>query len=137
MLNGKSLTLGFIVGGIAGAAYTLLSAPSSGRQFREGARLKSENLKNTVLSLREDGMQLKDQIAQTSKEGADLIKELSEDVKTSIESWKKTVEPHQKNIQKYLEQIEESLKELEEKAKAEQGNDVEDGNPPNDEVNNH
>lgn len=74
MPNGKSLALGILAGGVIGAACTLFNAPSSGRDFRENARLKSENLKNTVLSLKEDGMQLRDQITQTSKEGAELIK---------------------------------------------------------------
>ncbi|WP_138419774.1 YtxH domain-containing protein [Aquibacillus sediminis] len=115
MTNGKSLLLGFLVGGVISSAATLLSTPKSGKELRNQAKLRGEDVIQTFDKLKEEGSQLTTQIAQTSKEGASLIKDLSFEMKDSIESWKKTIEPHQKNIQKYLTQIEESLKELEEK----------------------
>ncbi|WP_186579156.1 YtxH domain-containing protein [Aquibacillus kalidii] len=114
-MNGKSLLLGILAGGVVSAAVTLLSTPVSGKELRNDAKEKGEKVVESVNKLKSDGFNLKEQIAQTSKEGAALIKDLSVDVKESIETWKKTVEPHQRNIQKYLSQIEQSLKELEEK----------------------
>ncbi|MRH44132.1 YtxH domain-containing protein [Aquibacillus halophilus] len=115
MANGKSLLLGFIFGGVVSGAATLLSTPTSGRDLRNQAVSRGEDLVHSFERLKDEGFHLSDQIAQTSKEGISLIKELSTDMKQSIESWKRTIEPHQKNIQKYLTQIEESLRELEEK----------------------
>ncbi|MCT2535568.1 YtxH domain-containing protein [Aquibacillus koreensis] len=117
MANGKSLLLGFLVGGAVGATATLFSTPKSGKQLRTDLKVKSEELAGLVDKMKDEGKLLTEQIANTSKEGAALIKELSADVKTSLESWRNTIEPHQKNIQKHLAQIEESLKELEEKTK--------------------
>ncbi|WP_226038027.1 YtxH domain-containing protein [Aquibacillus saliphilus] len=114
MANGKSLLLGLIIGGVVGGATTLLSAPTSGKELRNQAKSRGEGLVHSFDKLKNEGIHLTDQIAQTSKEGVSLIKDLSSDMKQSIESWKQTIEPHQKNIQKYLAQIEKSLKELEE-----------------------
>ncbi|SER85438.1 Gas vesicle protein [Gracilibacillus ureilyticus] len=117
MINAKSLLFGIVVGGAISATATLLNAPKPGREFRYDVKHKGDEAIQAFKHFKEDGVELKDQIAKTSKEGAALIKDLSADVKQSIESWKQTVEPHQKNIQKYLNQIEKSLKELEEKTK--------------------
>ncbi|MDC3413759.1 YtxH domain-containing protein [Aquibacillus sp. 3ASR75-11] len=117
MTNGKSLLIGFLVGGAVSATVTLLNAPSSGKDLRNQVKKRGENAKTTWTDLKNEGVQLKDQITQTSKEGVSLIKDLSLDMKTSLETWKRTIEPHQKNIEKYLAQIEDSLKELEEKAR--------------------
>ena len=117
MSRGKSLLLGFLVGGIVSSTVTLLSTPKSGREVRDTARFKGEELLETLISLKSDGNQIKEQIAQTSKEGATLIKDLSAEMKQSVENWKRTIEPHQENIKTYLAQIEESLKELEDKTK--------------------
>lgn len=119
MGKGKSLLLGFVVGGVVSASATLLSAPKSGEQLRHQAKSSSTRFKHTLENLKDEGKDLTDQIARTSKEGATLLKDLSADVKTSIESWKNTIEPHQRNIQKHLQEIEKSLKELEDKAKEE------------------
>ncbi|MFP7168745.1 YtxH domain-containing protein [Terribacillus sp. FSL K6-0262] len=116
MANGKSIALGILVGSTVSAAITLLTAPSSGKELRADAKQRTDEWKVTFNNLKNEGTQLKEQIARTSKEGAAMFKELSAEVKTSIESWKRTVEPHQKNIQKSLSQIEKTLKELEEKA---------------------
>ncbi|MDL4842760.1 YtxH domain-containing protein [Aquibacillus rhizosphaerae] len=119
MVNGKSLLLGILAGGVVSATATLLSTPQSGKELRTDAKLRGEKLVDTFDKIKSDGIQLTEQIAQTSKEGALLVKELSADVKTSLETWKRTIEPHQKNIQKHLAKIEESLKELEEQTKKE------------------
>lgn len=123
MASGKSIALGILVGSTVSAAITLLTAPSSGSELRADAKQRSDEWKVTFNNLKNEGTQLKEQIARTSKEGAVMFKELSADVKTSIDSWKRTVEPHQKNIQKSLAQIEKSLKDLEEKANQKNGNE--------------
>ncbi|WP_099157330.1 YtxH domain-containing protein [Virgibacillus ndiopensis] len=117
MAKGKSLLLGFVVGGVVSATATLLSTPASGKDLRIRAKEQGAEWKYMLENLRRDGMRLKDQITETSKEGAALIKDLTQEMKTSVLDWRNSVEPHQKNIQNYLEQIESSLKDLEEKVK--------------------
>lgn len=122
MINGKSLIIGFLAGGIISAAATLLSTPKAGKDLRHDVKLKSDEAIRYMNHLKTEGVDLREQISKTSKEGAALLKDLSADVKESLESWKRTVEPHQRNIQTYLTQIENSLKELEEKTKSQQEN---------------
>lgn len=119
MVKGKSLLLGFVVGGVISAGTTLLSTPKSGKELR--LRVKSQGLEwtNMVQNIKYDGLRLKDQIVETSKEGAAMMIHLTKEMKESINEWKGAVEPHQKNIHKYLEQIETSLKDLEKKVKTE------------------
>lgn len=117
MAKGKSLLLGFIIGGTVSAIATLLSTPSSGRDFRKRVKDQSNEWKEILINLKQDSIRLKDQIAETSKEGVALIKNLTQDMKQSIEEWKEAVEPHQENIHKYLEEIEQTLQELENKVK--------------------
>lgn len=118
MSKGKSIALGFIVGGTISAAAALLTTPTSGRELRYQIKQQSIEWKRIVDDIIEDGLRLKDQIAKTSKEGVALINELTEEMKTSVEEWKSAIEPHQENIYEYLEQIEASIKELEDKIQA-------------------
>ncbi|MFS0671929.1 YtxH domain-containing protein [Ornithinibacillus sp. 179-J 7C1 HS] len=118
MAKGKSLMLGLMVGSVVGAAATLLSTPTSGKELRAKVKDQSIEWKEILENLKLDGLRLKDQIAATSKEGVSLIKDLTQEMKSSIVEWKASVEPHQKNIHQYLEQIESSLKDLEEKVSA-------------------
>jgi|SRR5699024_1377352 len=115
MSKGKSILLGFIVGGTISAATALLTAPSSGRELRYRVKQQSIEWKKIVDDMIQDGLRLKDQIAKTSKEGVALINELTQEMKVSVEEWKNAIEPHQDNIHEYLEQIEASIKDLEEK----------------------
>ncbi|SIS47455.1 YtxH domain-containing protein [Salimicrobium flavidum] len=117
MVRIKPFVMGIVSGGAAGALYVLFSTPSSGREFRSNAVLKSKELTRVLSGYREDSSQIKEQVNKSSKETLSLIRHLSEDISASVEGWKQTIAPHQKNIQKYLEQIEESLADLEEKAK--------------------
>lgn len=117
MASGRSLLLGFLIGGSVSAAATLLNAPSSGRVLRGRIKQQSTEWKDMIDSLMHDALKLKDQITKTSKEGVELINELTQEMKKSIETWKVAVEPHQENIHEYLEQIEQSLKVLEDKVK--------------------
>jgi len=115
MSKGKSIAIGFIVGGTISAATALLTAPSSGRELRRQIKEQSLEWKRIVDDIIQDGLRLKDQIAKTSKEGVALINELTSEMKTSVEEWKNAIEPHQENIYEYLEQIESSIKDLENK----------------------
>ncbi|MEI3612870.1 YtxH domain-containing protein [Pseudogracilibacillus sp. SO30301A] len=115
MSKGKSILIGFIVGGTISAATTLLTTPSSGRELRYRVKQQSIEWKKIVDDIIQDGLRLKDQIAKTSKEGVALINELTQEMKTSVEEWKSAIEPQQENIHEYLEQIQASIKELEEK----------------------
>jgi gas vesicle protein len=118
MANTKSLILGILVGGTVSVAATLLSTPESGRDMRGRVKTQSEELKNLLYDLKDNGLQLKDQLRKTSRDSALLVKNLTEEMKKSVEEWKTTVEPHQDSIYEYLEQIETSLKELEDKVKS-------------------
>lgn len=115
MSNGKSIAIGFIIGGTISAATALLTTPSSGRELRSQIKKQSMEWKQIADDIIQDGLRLKDQIAKTSKEGAALINELTTEMKTSVEEWKNAIEPHQENIHEYLEQIEASIKDLEKK----------------------
>lgn len=117
MGKGKSLLVGFIIGGTISAATTLLSTPTSGRVLRERIKEQSMEWKDMADKLLQDALRLKDQIAQTSKEGVALINNLTQEMQKSVEEWKIAVEPHQENIHEYLEQIESSIKDLEAKLK--------------------
>lgn len=117
MSKGKSIALGLLVGGAAGAVVSLLTTPSSGKELRSQIFAQVNEWKETIDSIIEDGLTLKNQIAQTSKEGAALISELTQEMKTSVREWKSAVEPSQDNIHTYLEEIETSIKELEAKLK--------------------
>lgn len=115
MLNGKSVAIGFIVGGTISAAAALLTTPTSGSVLRNRVKEQSAEWKRIVDDIIKDGWRLKDQIAKTSKEGVALINELTQEMKTSVDEWKNAIEPHQDNIHQYLEEIEASIKALEEK----------------------
>lgn len=115
MLNGKSIAIGFVVGGTISAATALLTTPASGRSLRNQVKTQGMEWRRIIEDIIRDGWHLKDQIAKTSKEGAALINELTEEMKTSVDEWKNAVEPHQNNIHQYLEEIEASIKDLEEK----------------------
>lgn len=117
MAKGRSLLLGFMVGGTISAITTLLSTPTSGRKLRVNVKKQGIEWKDMITNLKQDSLRLKNKIAKTSKEGAVLIKNLTQEMKTSVEEWKTAVEPHQDNIYEYLEQIELSLKDLEDKIK--------------------
>lgn len=115
MSKGKSILLGILVGSTASAVATLLTTPSSGKDVRVRIKDQSFEWKNSIDELIQEGLNLKDQIAKTSKEGAALINDLTQEMKTSIEEWKIAIEPNQDNIHDYLEQIETSIKNLEAK----------------------
>ncbi|MEI3607817.1 YtxH domain-containing protein [Pseudogracilibacillus sp. SE30717A] len=115
MSKGKSILIGFVLGGTISAATALLTTPSSGRELRDKVKQQSIEWKKIVDDIIQDGLRLKDQIAKTSKEGVALINDLTQEMKTSVEEWKNTIEPHQENIHEYLEQIEASIKDLETK----------------------
>lgn len=115
MSKGKSILLGILVGTTASAVTTLLTTPSSGKDVRVRIKDQSFEWKNSIDEIIQEGFNLKDQIAKTSKEGAALINDLTQEMKTSIEEWKIAVEPNQNNIHEYLEQIETSIKDLETK----------------------
>lgn len=117
MSKGKSLLLGFIIGGTVSAAAALLTTPTSGRELREKVKEQSVEWSKIVNDMIRDGIRLKNLIAKTSKEGVALINELTNEMKTSVEEWKNAIEPHQESIHQYLEEIEASIKDLEEKMK--------------------
>lgn len=122
MSKTKSILLGILVGSTVSAATTLLTTPLSGKEVRSRIKEQSFEWKDTIDELVQEGLNLKNQIAKTSKEGAALINELTQDIKTSVEEWKIAIEPNQENIHNYLEQIESSIKDLEKKLSEQKDN---------------
>src|SRR5690625_5210578 len=102
MARGRSLLLGFVIGGTVSAVTTLLSTPSSGKELRGRMKQQSKEWKEMADKLLQDSLRLKNQIAETSKEGVALIQNLTQEMKKSVQEWKETVEPHQENIHEYL-----------------------------------
>ncbi len=115
MAKGKSLLLGVLFGSLVGATTTLLTTPASGEAIRRKAKDGSVKLKDTIVELTENGLQIKNQLKKTTKEGAVLLKDLSQEIKQSIDTWKNNISPHQQNIHEHLKNVEESIKELENK----------------------
>ncbi|NGP43910.1 YtxH domain-containing protein [Bacillaceae bacterium SIJ1] len=110
----KSFTIGFLIGGIAAGAYTLLNTPKSGKQLRFDARRSAENWKEQLEEIKHEARELAQQIQHTSKESMQSIKDVAAELQVSVEEWRQSVAPHQKKIQKELAAIEKSMKELEE-----------------------
>ena len=118
MSKGKSMLLGFLIGGTVTVAATLLTTPASGKDMRNRVKDQGIEWRELVNNLKEDSMRLKEQLFKTSQEGSILVKDLTQEMKKTVMDWKETVEPHQENIHNYLSQIETSLKELEDKVKS-------------------
>src|SRR5690625_5320416 len=85
MSKGKSILLGLLVGTTTSAVVTLLTTPSSGKDVRVRIKDQSIEWKNSIDNIIQEGLNLKNQIAKTSKEGAALINELTQEMQTSIE----------------------------------------------------
>lgn len=113
MAKGKSLFLGLLIGGAAGTALALLSAPKSGQELKETISANSDKVKKALDSFKNESALLKNQVVQTTKESAIVLKDFSKDVKTSIDTWKKEIEPNKSNIIDELKSIEESIQKLE------------------------
>src|SRR5699024_2670895 len=106
MAKGKSLLLGFVVGGIISAGTALLSALKSGKELRMQVKNQGLEWRNKFEYINCDDHRVKDQIVEKSKEGLEMKVKLLKEMKESISELKSAVEPLQKNIFKYLEQIE-------------------------------
>src|SRR5699024_6087151 len=117
MSKRKSILLGLLVCTTTSCVVTLLTTPSSGKDVRVSIKDQSIEWKNSIDNIIQEGLNLKNQIAKTSKEGAALINELTQEMQTSIEEWKIAVEQIQNNIHDYLEHIKVSIKDLETKLK--------------------
>jgi len=118
MTKRKSLFLGLLVGGLAGSAVALLTAPKSGNELQETLKTNSKKVKETLGTLKTESVQLKNQIVQASKEGAIIFKDFSKDIKTSVDTWKKEIEPNKTKILDEIKNIEESIQQLEKITKA-------------------
>ncbi|MFD2671779.1 YtxH domain-containing protein [Marinicrinis sediminis] len=90
--NGNNFLLGAIVGGVIGAAVSLLVAPKAGRELRQDLTGQCQNVgsksKELYGSVSEKGKVLYGTVSEKGKEVAGRAKELANNVATDVKSWK-------------------------------------------------
>lgn len=113
MAKNNSLLLGLIVGGVIGSVATLLSTPSSGKEFRGQINLSREQLENLLAQLKRESKALKDQLIKTAQESSGIVKDVSFDLKKTIQQFQQDIEPHKNDLMKEIEEIDQKIKQLE------------------------
>ena len=83
--RGFEFLTGFLLGGIVGAAVTLLMAPASGEETREQIRARSSELKNRGEAL---GNEAKVQVQKVTKEGQKRVSDVQERTGLALEEQK-------------------------------------------------
>ncbi|KIL47332.1 YtxH domain-containing protein [Jeotgalibacillus campisalis] len=112
-MNVKQLSYGILVGLIAGAASTLLSAPQSGKELRGSIKHTKDNWSDHMLEVQMNLQQVKESIQQVSKEGKDSLQTVVSELKESIQAWKSESDPAINNLQDELAAIQATMEELE------------------------
>lgn len=112
-MKGKSLLLGFLVGGVAAGITTLLTAPASGKDTRKYIVENKDSLKEQLSILKENVSEVSQSISSLTKEGKEGIGAFIQDIKTLTEAWKTDIAPHQEQLKKELQALQESLNDLE------------------------
>ncbi|MCJ8005905.1 YtxH domain-containing protein [Lederbergia wuyishanensis] len=118
-MNTKALAYGILVGGVVGAATALLTAPSSGKEFRNQLKESKGEWVRIAQDLKEDAVDIKNSVAKVSKEGKEIIKELAGDVKMAVEEWQREIEPNISAMQKEMREIQDTIAQLEQKLQEE------------------
>jgi len=106
--NGSRSLLIFLVGGLIGAALSMLYAPLSGEKTRQYIRVQTKRAKRKSRhlseSVRENVDHLIDELKETTEriieEGKELTKEKKAELLAAIEAGKKAMEEERKKIEK-------------------------------------
>jgi len=122
MPSGKSIAIGLIVGGVIGGISVLLSTPASGRELTNALQRKKDHLVDSTKILRQDCVQLKNDLEDASKRSWFSIQSFSEEIKESVSDWYKDTEKNRKSIQKELSTIEAAIVDLEKSISPKQTN---------------
>ncbi|MEH7385320.1 YtxH domain-containing protein [Bacillus sp. JJ1521] len=113
MTSTKSLFYGLLIGSVIGGVSVLLSAPSSGKEFRRTLRNNQKHITDTLSQVVSEGKSVTEQVSKSTIQAVNTITEVSGEFTNSIYHWKKEIEGNQKNIQKELLEIESALEKLE------------------------
>jgi gas vesicle protein len=113
MASIKSLLIGMGVGGVIGGISALLTSPTSGRDLRHTIHNNKENLLTTINNLREEGLNVKDQVIKASDTGKRFITTFSDEIKEPFETWSAETAQSRLKIEEELRQIDQSIQRLE------------------------
>lgn len=113
MSKRQSFLYGFFIGGIVAGAAAILSNPMKSKDIKTRVCQNIRNLENVLGELKNEGVSLKQQIAQSAKESMEIFKEVAQDLNKSFQTWQMEIEPNKKELEKKVKEIEEKLKELE------------------------
>ena len=113
MANIKSMLIGMAVGSIIGGISTLLSTPSSGRDLRHTLHNNKESLLANINNLKEDSLNVKDQVIKSSVTGKKSISTFSDEMKEPFETWFTETKKSKLKIEEELRQIDQSIQKLE------------------------
>ncbi|MGO4887482.1 YtxH domain-containing protein [Anaerobacillus sp. MEB173] len=114
-MNGKSFLAGIITGSLIGGTIALLTSPKSGSDLQKTLKENGKQMKSTLTNVKNNSLQLKDQVKDTAKEGVTAVRTFSNEIKDSVQEWKSDVEPNVKNIYENITEIQNTILELEEK----------------------
>lgn len=92
--NGNSVWSGLFWGLIAGAAFTLLSTPKTGKELRDNLKSKVDELPDEVDKLLSD---IKDLYNKSSERVIDLGKEQCDKLKEALSEAEKAIKNNSKN----------------------------------------
>lgn len=112
MTKTKSFITGLLCGGAIAGIAALLAAPSSGTELRRKLKERSEDLKQSLTTLKDDTKLLTGQVVQTASEGKDVFIELTGDVQKAFSSWKEETSPNLETIKREIEEIHHSINHL-------------------------
>ncbi|WP_075981530.1 YtxH domain-containing protein [Bacillus massilinigeriensis] len=114
-MKAKSFLFGLFIGGIASGITTLLSSPSSGKEFRANVKRNKEFFLKEIIELKDQIEQLSKSVIIATNEGKDVLLPFINDIKYAIKAWRKEIEPNETSIQTEIKLIEKELKNLESK----------------------
>ncbi|WP_010283532.1 YtxH domain-containing protein [Bacillus timonensis] len=112
-MSTKSLFYGVLIGSVIVGMSVLLTAPTSGKDFRRTLKNNQKMLSSTLSQVVTEGKLLTNQVSKSTSLAMNTITKVSSDVKQSLNQWKHEIENNQKNIQKELLTIENALEKLE------------------------
>ncbi|KMJ57924.1 hypothetical protein AB685_13900 [Bacillus sp. LL01] len=112
-MNGKSFIYGILLGGTIAGISTLLTTPTSGATRRAQVKSAARNIQSTLNELKQEAIQVKDQVAQALEEGKATVGNIAEEIQVSVDLWQNSIKPHQESIQQNIANLEKELENLE------------------------
>ena len=113
MASIKSILIGMAVGGVIGGISAPLTTPTSGRNLRHTLHNNKESFLTNIINLKEDSLNVKDQVIKASDTGKRFISTFSDELKEPFETWVTETEKSKLKIEEELRQIDQSIQKLE------------------------